>query len=85
MSRLRGSNGANGPPPLHSRRCTASTYVQELGLPNAWISEAIFWLIFISCTAWSFSPFVVANKRFYTAVLYARLLTVLSGECLAKE
>lgn len=49
----------------------------ELGLENAWVSETIFWCLFIPFIFWSFSPFVTARKRFYTAVLYARLLMVL--------
>ena len=53
---------------------------QELGLENAWVSETIFWCLFIPFIFWSFSPFVTARKRFYTAVLYARLLMVLVSE-----
>lgn len=52
--------------------------VQELGLQNAWISETIFWSLFIPFIIWSFSPFVTSRKRFYTAVIYARILVVLS-------
>jgi hypothetical protein len=52
--------------------------VQELGLQNAWISETIFWSLFIPFILWSFSPFVTVRKRFYTAVIYARILVVLS-------
>ncbi|KAI3437763.1 hypothetical protein D9Q98_000210 [Chlorella vulgaris] len=52
-------------------------YMPELGLQNAWVSESIFWCLFIPFIIWSFSPFVTARKRFYTAVLYARLLMVL--------
>lgn len=51
----------------------------ELGLEGAWISETIFWVMFIPFVLWSFSPFVTARKRFYTAVLYARLLMVLTA------
>ena len=54
--------------------------MQELGLQNAWISETIFWCLFIPFILWSFSPFVTARKRFYTAVIYARILVVLSCE-----
>ncbi|KAK2077402.1 hypothetical protein QBZ16_004247 [Prototheca wickerhamii] len=50
----------------------------EVGLKGAWISESIFWSLFIPFVLWTFSPFVTARKRFYTAVLYARLLVVLS-------
>ena len=57
---------------------------QELGLRNAWVSETIFWCMFIPFIFWSFSPFVTARKRFYTAVLYARLLMVLVSESRAR-
>lgn len=53
-------------------------YLPELGLENAWISEALFWCLFIPFIIWSFSPFVTTRKRFYTAVIYARILVVLS-------
>ena len=53
--------------------------LQELGLENAWISETIFWCLFIPFIFWSFSPFVTARKRFYTAVIYARILMVLTA------
>lgn len=52
-------------------------FMPELGLQNAWVTETIFWCMFIPFIIWSFSPFVTARKRFYTAVLYARLLMVL--------
>lgn len=45
------------------------------------MSETIFWCMFIPFILWTFSPFVTARKRFYTAVLYARLLMVLVSEC----
>ncbi|KAK9826213.1 hypothetical protein WJX74_000374 [Apatococcus lobatus] len=48
-----------------------------LGREQEWISELIFWTMFISFALWSFSPFVVERKRFYTVVLYGRLLMVL--------
>lgn len=53
-------------------------YLPELGLRNAWMSESIFLSLFIPFILWTFSPFVTARKRFYTAVLYARLLMVLT-------
>jgi len=49
----------------------------ELGLQRAWMSETVFWIMFIPFILWSFSPFVTYKKKFYTAVLYARLLMVL--------
>jgi hypothetical protein len=42
------------------------------------MSESIFWCLFIPFIFWSFSPFVTARKRFYTAVIYARILMVLT-------
>ena len=51
--------------------------LQELGLKNEWVSELIFTSLFVSFMLWSFSPFVTAKKRFYTAVLFSRLLMVL--------
>jgi hypothetical protein len=61
--------------PLHD---AGFEYLPELGLENAWVSETIFWSLFIPFVLWSFSPFVTARKRFYTAVIYARILVVLS-------
>lgn len=60
--------------PLHD---IGFIYLPELGKQNAWVSETIFWCLFIPFILWSFSPFVTARKRFYTAVTYARLLMVL--------
>ncbi len=52
---------------------------QEVGLVNEWVSETIFNTLFVSFVVWTFSPFWTATKRFYTAVIYARLLMVLCG------
>ncbi|KAL6772169.1 hypothetical protein ACKKBG_A29205 [Auxenochlorella protothecoides x Auxenochlorella symbiontica] len=62
--------------PLHD---LGFEYLPEVGLKGAWMSETIFWCLFIPFVLWSFSPFVTARKRFYTAVLYARLLMVLTA------
>lgn len=56
--------------------------MQELGKSNEWVSETIFTVLFVSFLLWTFSPFVMARKRFYTVVLYARLLMVLVCESL---
>ena len=53
--------------------------MQELGLVNEWVSELIFGSLFTSFMIWSFSPFFFQRKRFYTAVLFSRLLMVLVG------
>lgn len=63
---------------VHAVMLMGSWCVQELGLERAWISETIFWSLFIPFILWSFSPFVTVRKRFYTAVIYARILVVLS-------
>lgn len=57
-----------------------SLLLQELGQKNEWVSELIFSSLFVSFMLWSFSPFVTAQKRFYTAVLFSRLLMVLVSE-----
>ena len=46
---------------------------------NEWVSELIFGSLFTSFMVWSFSPFFFQRKRFYTAVLFSRLLMVLVG------
>ena len=46
---------------------------------NEWVSELIFSSLFTSFMVWSFSPFFFQRKRFYTAVLFSRLLVVLVG------
>jgi hypothetical protein len=53
---------------------------QELGKSNEWVSELIFTSLFVSFVLWTFSPFVFPKKRFYTAVLYSRILCVLVGK-----
>ena len=55
-------------------------WLQELGKQNEWVSETIFSVLLVSFLVWTFSPFVAPKKRFYTAVLYARLLLVLVSE-----
>lgn len=60
--------------PLHD---IGFSLLPELGQKNEWVSELIFGSLFGSFMLWSFSPFVTAQKRFYTAVLFSRLLMVL--------
>lgn len=62
--------------PLHD---VGFELLPELGADRAWVSETIFWCLFIPFVVWTFSPFVTARKRFYTAVIYARLLMVLTA------
>ncbi|KAH8932468.1 hypothetical protein BDL97_19G073600 [Sphagnum fallax] len=49
----------------------------ELGLENAHISESLFATIFVSFFLWTFHPFVFYNKRFYTVILWSKVLSVL--------
>lgn len=54
------------------------TLLPELGQTNEWVSETIFNTMLTSFLIWTFSPFwQESGKRFYTAVLYARVLVVL--------
>lgn len=66
--------------PCISKCTTYSRPPQELGLTNEWVSETIFTTLFVSFMLWTFSPFVFVRKRFYTAVIWSRLLMVLVGE-----
>nr|BBC28460.1 hypothetical protein, homolog of Volvox carteri MTF1733/MTM1058 [Yamagishiella unicocca] len=49
----------------------------ELGPEKHWVSETIFGIAFASFVLWTFTPFVSQRKRFYTAVMWSRLLMVL--------
>lgn len=49
------------------------------------MSEAIFGTMFALFVVWTFSPFVSQQKRFYTAVMWSRLLMVLVGESESKS
>lgn len=60
--------------PLHD---VGFAILPELGLANEWVSESIFTTLFVSFMLWTFSPFVFMRKRFYTAVIWSRLLMVL--------
>ena len=54
---------------------------QELGPEQHWVSEALFATLFVMFFGWSFTPFVThQRKRFYTVVLWSRLLMILVGE-----
>lgn len=52
-------------------------YLPELGKQNAHISESLFTFVFVSFVLWSFHPFVFYNKRFYSALLWVRVLMCL--------
>lgn len=53
---------------------------KELDDSKTWVSEVIFYSMFVSFLLWLFSPFFLARKRFYTVVLFCRLLMVLVGK-----
>ena len=52
---------------------------QELGPDKFWVSESIFGTLFAMFVIWTFTPFVTQRKRFYTVVMWSRLLMVLVG------
>lgn len=49
----------------------------ELGKERGYISETLFTTLFISFLLWSFHPFVYHSKRFYTVLLWIRVLAFL--------
>ncbi|XP_020525180.1 phosphatidylinositol:ceramide inositolphosphotransferase 1 isoform X2 [Amborella trichopoda] len=52
-------------------------FLPELGQNKAYISETLFTFIFLSFFLWSFYPFVFHSKRFYTVLLWCRVLAFL--------
>ncbi len=66
--------------PAHGAAPRCTTHAQELGPGQFWVSEAIFGSLFASFAVWTFTPFVLQRKRFYTVVMWSRLLMVLVGE-----
>ncbi|TYI99054.1 hypothetical protein E1A91_D01G260600v1 [Gossypium mustelinum] len=49
----------------------------ELGQDKAYISEAVFMFVFLSFFLWTFHPFVVKVKKFYTVQIWCRVLAYL--------
>ncbi|WOL14931.1 phosphatidylinositol:ceramide inositolphosphotransferase isoform X2 [Canna indica] len=49
----------------------------ELGKERGYISESLFTFMFISFFLWTFHPFVCHSKRFYTVILWRRVLAFL--------
>eukprot|EP00268_Persea_americana_P062512 TRINITY_DN801_c1_g1_i1.p1 TRINITY_DN801_c1_g1~~TRINITY_DN801_c1_g1_i1.p1 ORF type:complete len:316 (+),score=27.20 TRINITY_DN801_c1_g1_i1:445-1392(+) len=49
----------------------------ELGQNRAYISESVFTFVFISFVLWTFHPFIFQSKRFYTVLLWLRVLAFL--------
>ncbi|CAL9055141.1 unnamed protein product [Musa banksii] len=49
----------------------------ELGRERGYISESLFTIVFLSFVLWTFHPFVYHSKRFYTVLLWWRILAFL--------
>ncbi|XP_026663652.1 phosphatidylinositol:ceramide inositolphosphotransferase-like isoform X2 [Phoenix dactylifera] len=49
----------------------------ELGKERGYISESVFTVIFLSFVLWTFHPFIYHSKRFYTVLLWRRVLAFL--------
>lgn len=49
----------------------------ELGAERGYFSETLFSVIFLSFMLWTFHPFVYHSKRFYTVLLWPRVLASL--------
>ncbi|XP_042393064.1 phosphatidylinositol:ceramide inositolphosphotransferase-like [Zingiber officinale] len=51
----------------------------ELGKERGHLSESLFTFIFLSFVVWTFHPFVYHSKRFYTVLLWLRVLACLAA------
>lgn len=49
----------------------------ELGQDKAYISETVFSVIFLTFFLWTFHPFISHTKKFYTVLLWCRVLAFL--------
>ncbi|GMJ08410.1 Arabidopsis Inositol phosphorylceramide synthase 1 [Hibiscus trionum] len=49
----------------------------ELGEDKAYISETVFSFVFLSFFLWTFNPFVFKVKKFYTVLIWCRVLAFL--------
>jgi hypothetical protein len=49
----------------------------ELGKERGYISETLFTFIFLSFVLWTFHPFILHTKRFYTVLIWRRVLAFL--------
>ncbi|RWR81565.1 phosphatidylinositol:ceramide inositolphosphotransferase-like protein [Cinnamomum micranthum f. kanehirae] len=49
----------------------------ELGQDRAYISETVFTFVFFSFFLWTFHPFIFQSKKFYTVLLWCRVLAFL--------
>ncbi|KAG8084993.1 hypothetical protein GUJ93_ZPchr0010g10806 [Zizania palustris] len=48
-----------------------------LGKERGYISETLFTFIFLSFVLWTFHPFILQTKRFYTVLIWRRVLSFL--------
>ncbi|KAJ4725680.1 phosphatidylinositol:ceramide inositolphosphotransferase 1-like [Melia azedarach] len=51
--------------------------VPELGQDKGYISESVFTFIFSSFVLWTLQPFIFQSKRFYTVLIWCRVLAYL--------
>ncbi|XP_057833591.2 phosphatidylinositol:ceramide inositolphosphotransferase isoform X2 [Cryptomeria japonica] len=51
--------------------------IPELGQENAYISETLFTIVFFTFILWTFHPFICHSKKFYTVLLWCRVLAFL--------
>ncbi|KAL6865129.1 hypothetical protein ACP4OV_016280 [Aristida adscensionis] len=49
----------------------------ELGKERGYISETLFTFVFLSFVLWTFHPFILQSKRFYTVLIWRRVLAFL--------
>ncbi|KNA05258.1 hypothetical protein SOVF_192130 [Spinacia oleracea] len=52
-------------------------FLPELGKDKAYISETVFSSIFLAFVLWTFHPFILKSKRFYTVLVWCRVLSFL--------
>ncbi|KAJ7549104.1 hypothetical protein O6H91_07G040100 [Diphasiastrum complanatum] len=56
---------------------TGFLVLPELGRSRAYMSETLFTSMFILFVLWTFHPFLFHNKRFYTVLLWCKVLVIL--------
>uniref|UniRef100_A0A0D6R631 Sphingomyelin synthase-like domain-containing protein n=1 Tax=Araucaria cunninghamii TaxID=56994 RepID=A0A0D6R631_ARACU len=49
----------------------------ELGQEKAYISETVFMFVFFTFILWTFHPFIFHSKKFYTVLIWCRVLAFL--------
>mmetsp|Transcript_15114 Transcript_15114/g.45628 ORF Transcript_15114/g.45628 Transcript_15114/m.45628 type:complete len:388 (+) Transcript_15114:311-1474(+) len=64
-------------PSEHPLKDLGFLILPELGEEYDWVSESLFWTLFISFLLFSFTPFVSRQPRFFTVVLFSRFLCIL--------